>query len=311
MSALVEIILPVFLVIALGYLAVLRGFLSQSGIDGLMKFSQGFAIPLLLFRAISTLDLSQGFDPGLLVSYYSGSTISFAAGMLGAHFLFGRDWEDSVAIGFSAIFANSLLLGLAIMERAYGPASLVPNYAIIAIHAPFCYLLGITTMEFVRHSGGGMTRTAKSVGKAMFRNSLMLAIGLGFLVNFSGLHLPQAIASGFDLIVRAALPTALFALGGILTRYRPEGSVKVVLWVCLISLFLHPAITLFMSTQVFHLDQGQIRGAVLTASMAPGVNAFLFAGIYDRAKRVAATAVLAGTLFSVLSVSFWLHILGV
>ncbi|MFT4716979.1 MAG: malonate transporter [Paracoccaceae bacterium] len=309
MLLLLDVILPVFLVICSGYIAVKSGFMSEPAIDGLMKFSQNFAIPLLLFRAISTLDMSQSFDLGLLTSYYTGSVISFLLGLYGARFLFGRAWDDSVSIGFTALFANSVLLGLAIMERAFGTASLAPNYAIVAIHAPFCYFLGITTMEIVRGSSNGITKTAISVGRAMFSNYLMLAIGFGFAVNFSGLLVPSAFADGMDLIARAALPTALFALGGILVRYRPEGSMREVLMVCVISLFIHPAIAFFMSTQIFDLPIGMVRGAVLTAAMAPGMNAFIFASMYDSAKRVSASAVLAGTLFSIVSVTFWLAIL--
>ncbi len=66
MSALLDVILPVFLVIGFGYVAVWKGYFSDSGVDGLMKFTQGFAIPCLLFRAISTLDLGQNFDLTLL-----------------------------------------------------------------------------------------------------------------------------------------------------------------------------------------------------------------------------------------------------
>lgn len=309
-EALLDVILPVFLVIAFGYLAVLRNFLTPEAIDGLMKFSQNFAIPLLLFRAISTLDLSAGFDPVLLTSYYTGSLSVFFLGLFGAVFLFKRPWEDSVSVGFSALFANSVLLGLAIMELAYGRDALAPNYAIVAIHAPFCYFLGITTMEVVRNSEGRLHVTALRVVKAMFSNNLMIAIGLGFIVNLTGLPMPSALSGSFDLVVRAALPTALFALGGTLTRYRPEGDMKVVLWVCLLSLFVHPAIVFFMGTEVFNLSDGQLKGAVLTAAMAPGVNSYLFANMYNAAMRVAATAVLVGTLFSVVSVSIWLTILG-
>ncbi|HHC29201.1 MAG TPA: AEC family transporter, partial [Rhodobacterales bacterium] len=62
MGALVEIILPVFLVVGFGYIATWRGLFSQEGVDGLMKFTQNFAIPTLLFGAISRLDLSQSFQ---------------------------------------------------------------------------------------------------------------------------------------------------------------------------------------------------------------------------------------------------------
>ena len=46
--------------------------------------------------------------------------------------------------------------------------------------------------------------------------------------------------------------------------------------------------------------------AVLTAAMAPGVNAYVFANMYGRAKRVAASSVLAATSLSVLTAWFWL-----
>jgi predicted permease len=44
-----------------------------------------------------------------------------------------------------------------------------------------------------------------------------------------------------DLMVRAALPAALFGLGGVLYRYRPEGDMRTIL-ICAVSLGLHPAI---------------------------------------------------------------------
>ena len=52
MEALLEIILPVFLVIGFGYLAVWREWLSEAGLEGVQKFTQNFAIPCLLFSAI-------------------------------------------------------------------------------------------------------------------------------------------------------------------------------------------------------------------------------------------------------------------
>ncbi|KKL45458.1 hypothetical protein LCGC14_2355460, partial [marine sediment metagenome] len=138
MGALIEVVLPVFLVMGFGYVAVWRGAFSLAGVDGLMKFTQNFAIPALLFKAMSTLDFSQEFDPAILLTFYLGAFSGFLAGLLGARLLFKRSWVDSVAIGFCGLFSNSILLGLPISERAFGADSLHYNYTIIAIHAPFC-----------------------------------------------------------------------------------------------------------------------------------------------------------------------------
>ena len=69
MLAVIDVVIPVFLVVGFGYVAVWQGLFAQSGIDGLMSFAQNFGIPCLLFKAISTLDLSQGFDPWMLLSF--------------------------------------------------------------------------------------------------------------------------------------------------------------------------------------------------------------------------------------------------
>ena len=112
MGILLDVVLPVFLIIGFGYAAARAKILSESAIDGLMKFSQSFAIPCLLFRSIAGLDLSTSFDPGLLLSFYIGAFVAFTVGFLGAHRGFDRPLDESVAIGFCCMFSNSLLMGL-------------------------------------------------------------------------------------------------------------------------------------------------------------------------------------------------------
>jgi predicted permease len=307
-QALLEVILPVFLVIGAGYLAVRLKAFPEAGADALMKFTQSFAIPCLLFAAIARLDLGATLEPALLFSFYAGATAGFLAGLLGARFLFGRAWEDSIAIGFVCLFSNSVLLGLPLTERAYGPGALEANFAIIAFHAPFCYAVGITVMEIVRNRGGSAREVARKLSRAIFRNALVIGIALGFAVNLTGLPVPAVVNDALDLLIRAALPAALFGLGGVLVRYRLEGDLRVIGWICAVSLLLHPAIvwTLGVATG---LSTDAFRSAVVTAAMPPGVNAYIFATMYGVAMRVAASAVLIATALSVVTAWGWLQIL--
>jgi hypothetical protein len=308
MQSLLDVILPVFLVIGFGYVAVWRGLFPLSGIDGVMRFTQNFAIPCLLFQAIAKLDLSASFAPALLGSFYAGAAICFVLGLFGARLFFRRDWEDCVAIGFCCLFSNSVLLGLPIAERAYGPEALTGNFAIIAFHSPFCYGLGITVMEVVRNRGQRFRDLVRSVTRAMFRNALVLGILAGFAVNLSGLPIPGVVDDALSLIVRAALPAALFALGGVLIQYRPEGDMKTIAMVCVIALLIHPSLVWLFGSAA-GLNQELFRAGVLTAAMAPGFNAYIFANLYGRAKRVAASAVLIATGASVFTAWFWLEVL--
>lgn len=308
MQTLLDVILPVFLVIGFGYVAVWRGHFPVSGIDGVMRFTQGFAIPCLLFKAIAEIDLSNSFDPRLLGSFYASATICFFAGILGARALFRRDWEDCVAIGFCCLFSNSVLLGLPIMERAYGAESMTGNFAIVSIHSPFCYGLGITVMEITRHRGERPLVMVRSVARAMFRNALVIGVLLGFAVNISGVDIPGVVDDALSLIIRAALPAALFALGGVLYQYKPEGDLRAIAMVCAIALLLHPALVWGMGTAL-SLPTDAFRSGVLTAAMAPGFNAYIFADMYGRARRVAASSVLLATLASIVTVWIWLGLL--
>ena len=160
MSALLDVIIPVFLIIGFGYCTVWSKLFSTDTIDGLMKFTQNFAIPVLLFNAIAKVDLVNVFDFNLFFSFYVGATAGFLIGFLGSHYIFQRSLEDAVIIGFCCLFSNTVMLGLPITERAYGEEALRHNYAIVSVHAPFCYFLGITVMELVKSTEKSISKKA-------------------------------------------------------------------------------------------------------------------------------------------------------
>ena len=160
-------------------------------------------------------------------------------------------------------------------------------------------------MEIVRARGRAGRGLVATVLRAMLSNALILGIAAGFAVNLGGIPVPGPLRDGLDLMVRAALPAALFGLGGVLVRYRPEGDLRVVLCVCAVALVAHPLITRGLGLSL-GLPDPAMRSAVLTAAMAPGINCYIFANMYGRARRVAASAVLLGTALSILTAWLWL-----
>ena len=304
------VILPVFLIIGLGWLARWRGYFGDEAVDALMRYAQNIAAPILLGVSIYGMDLGTAFQPGLLLSFYIGAFSAFALGVVGARAL-GRPGPDAVAIGFACLFSNSLLLGVAITERAYGTAGLAGNFAIISIHSPIMYTLGIVAMELTRSRGQNLPlhRLTRQIGRSILTQPLIIGILTGFAVNLSGLTLPGFAFDGLKMIAGTTIPTALFGLGGVLFRYRPEGDGKAIALVVVASLGVHPIIAWTLGTKVFALDASALRSAVITAAMAPGVNAYLFAHMYGVAKRVAASAVLIATGLSIGTTWIWLQIL--
>ena len=310
MLAILNVVAPVFLIVAAGGVAVRTGRFSASGVDGLMRFATTFAVPALLALAIFRLDLGAAFDARMMLSFYGAATFCFACTGLLARTVWRRRPGESVAIGFSALFSNSVLIGIPIMTAAYGAAALDPMFAIISTHAPFCYLLGIVTMEIARREGGSRRETALRAARAMFSNSLTIGIAIGVGLNLSGLPVPGFAVRAAELLAAAALPAALFGLGGALTRYSLRADFSVAAMAVSFSVMVHPAVAWGLSAHLFLLPEPLVRAAVVTAAMPAGLNAYLFATMYGRAQGAAATAVLLATAVSVGTISFWLWVLG-
>jgi len=305
LEEILNIVAPVFLVIAAGYLAVRSGITSAAAIDQLMKFAIQFAIPCLLFRATSTIDLDVAFGWRMLLAYYLAASACFVVAFFVVKSFFNRRPGEAVGVAFAALFSNLVMLGLPISERAWGADNLAPSYALVAVNAPICYLIGITAMEFLRADGRGAVATSRIVLKAMFRNSLMIGIGLGFIVNLGGIALPGALLAAIELLARAALPVALFALGGVLTRYTLSKSLGEAGLIVVLSLIVQPALTLLLGWQL-QLPPATTKSIVLMSAVAPGLNAYLFASMYNRGTEAAASAVLLSTVLAGFTVSAWL-----
>jgi predicted permease len=309
-ATLLEIVAPVFLVVAAGYAAVRFRYLSDGIIDPLVKYTVSAAVPCLLFLAMMRVDLGQAVNPLALVSFFGASLLIFFAAMVLSRMVWRRRPGESVSVGFSAIFSNVVMLGIPISERAYGGDVTAAVFGIIAFHTPFNYFLGFIAMELIRRDGQTIGAALSKAATTTFKNPLMIGLLLGIAANLSGLALPEVMVSGLDMMAASAVPVALFSLGGVLTRYTLRDEVAEASMVSVMSLMIHPGLAWVLTSQVFGLPPEYVRAAVVLAAMPAGINGYIFATLYDRAVGTAANAVLIGTVMSVASISFWLTVLG-
>ena len=292
------IIIPVFIIIALGYSATLFKFLEISEIQILTKFAQNIALPCLLFINLYKLDLNSVFSLNLLLTFYLSASISFVIGILIGYYLFLKNLPNSIPIGFCCLFSNSLLLGLPITELALGTEALESNFIIVAFHAPFCYLIGISAMEISINGNKNLLIACKKILKSI----------LGFLFNVSHIPIPYFLTDALNLLAKAGIPIALFALGGILTQYKEKliNSLPQSIMIACISLFIQPLLTVYFGKNIFTISEEELKSAVITAAMAPGVNAFIFSNMYKRSIEIAASSVILCTAISIFSSAFWI-----
>ena len=160
-------------------------------------------------------------------------------------------------------------------------------------------------MEFVKGRGNGFTSTVGKAVKGIFNNILVLSILLGVLVNVLEVIIPTTIDNAVNIIIKAAIPTAIFGLGGVLARYKVNGDILPVLVIAFIALLMKPSLGFYLG-EYNQLDKNSLRAVVLTAAMAPGLNAYIFANMYNTGTKIAATSVLFSTALSVFTLWYWL-----
>ena len=309
MSEIIHIIAPVFVMVLAGYMANYVKFISDAQIDALQFFTQSVALPCLLFLAVWRLDLGTVYDWQILAAYYPPALLCFGIGMILARVMFNRRPGETVAVGFTTYFGNMVLIGLPVMERAYGADSLSTNYVLLSIHAPIGYTIGIFLMETLRADGRGRKETSFAILRAVFRNTLMMGILLGFIANFLDLNLPSLLLSPLEWMRNAALPVALFALGGALVRFEILRNLPEVAAINTVKLVIFPMLVLFFAHYLFALPAPVRNSMVISAALSPGINGYVFASLYERAKATSACAVVFGTFASTISMPIWLLLL--
>jgi hypothetical protein len=127
-------------------------------------------------------------------------------------------------------------------------------------------------------------------------NPLVIGIALGAAVNLTGLPLPGVLWQALDMIARAALPAALFGLGGVLYQLPARGRSAADRLCLRVSLLMHPAITWTLGTQLA-LDQRRCARGGDGGDGAGGQRLCLCQHVRP-ARRVAASSVLLGTTFT-------------
>lgn len=309
MLAILTVIAPIFALMALGYAAVRFRLFPQDGIRSLIAFVNNFATPCLLFHSLVTSDLRSAFNLGIIGPFYLGALICFALGTVIAIRFFGNRPGEGVSVGFSGTFTNTVLVGLPIISRAYGPEALPVTLSIIGLHGAILLTVGMITMELVRRDGQPLGRTLVTAVRRVLSNPLIWGIIAGMIGYFAGLQLIEPTEAFLVMMSQAVVPAALFGIGGALYEFKLSDNWKQALVASLIKLIVHPAIAYVLMIWVLRVPMEIARYGILLSAMPAGVNVYVFATYYNRGTSVAANTILIATVASALTISAWLYIL--
>ncbi|MDP3254998.1 MAG: AEC family transporter [Bosea sp. (in: a-proteobacteria)] len=304
MLAALLVVLPVFGLIALGYLARWTKLLRETTGEGLSDFVFVLAVPCLLFRTLATAEVPQTQPWGYWIAYFTGLAIVWALAMLIASRVFARKGPELVVSGFAAAQSNTVFVGVPMILKAYGEAGAVPLGLLLAIHLP-------VTMTVATLLAEGRTASPSMMIRRLFTHPIIIGIILGMLARPVVGQLPAPFWTLIDLIAGAAVPCALISLGISMRRYGLESGLGLPVALSALKLGLHPLIVYLLATKVFDMPSHWSGVAVLFAACPCGINAYLFAERYRQGVADASSAITLSTLISLFTTAAWLTWLGV
>jgi malonate transporter len=308
MSPLVETILFVFGLVALGYLSGLTGYLRIETGDALAEFAVGVALPLLLFRTMQSADFHGAAPWSLWGVYFSAVIVAWTAGHLTTTRIFGRDSQAGVVGGVSTAFSNLVLLGLPFTLGVFGQEGFEILSLIVSVHLPTMMMASIVMFQFFGRDRTVAIRPGEVIGdflRKLFSNPLIIGILAGLLWRSTGVALPGLVARFVDALGGIAAPLALFAMGLGLRKFGISGNVRPAIALSVLKLGLMPAVALAAAWLV-GLPPLSAKVAVAAAALPSGVNSYLIATQFGTGQALASNTMTIATVAAVVTTAFWL-----
>jgi predicted permease len=316
MSDILNIILPVFMLIGVGYGAAIFGLLKRDVGDALSRFIFVIAIPALLIKVLATADFSGASPWALWGAYFCGVGIIWLMAKFTISNIMGRDLRSGVIAGVSAGFSNLVLTGIPLISRAYGEEGIAILVLLVAVHMPVMMTISTLLMEHavradgVEKSSYNLLSLLKTIAKNLLTNPIIMGIFAGIAWRFSGLGFSGMPADLVQTIGATAGPLALISIGLSLNKYGIKGNLKQASALAGLSLVALPVVVYFLSYYVFALPPLWLKVAVLGAALPTGVNAYLFASHFKVAEGLATNTIILTIISSLATLSFWLWFLG-
>ncbi len=315
MPPFVEAIVFIFLLIACGYATALAGILREGTAEGLSNFVFTIAVPLLLFRTLTTADFA-GLSPwGLWATYFATIAVTWVASHQMIRRGFGRDVRSGVVSGICGAFSNLVLLGLPFMLGVYGHKGLAILSMLVSVHLPILMATTVILYQWGARADGAEVAAARpreivaDFFRRLFRNPLIIGILAGLAVRLTGLPLPHLAARLVNAFAGVAGPLALFSMGMGMRRFGIRGHLAAGVSLASMKLMFMPAVALLFAL-AFGLPPLTAKVVVAAASLPAGVNSWLIAEQFRTGQRLASTALTVGTGLAILTTGFWLLVAG-
>ena len=304
----VNLALPFFGLIFLGYACGKLKQIPDTGLAWMNFFLIYVALPVLFYRILAKTPLEQlanfSFVVATTLATYCSFALAFAVTMLVRR---GETAESAIA-GLAGGYGNIGYMGPGLAFATLGPPAAVP----VALIFCFDNILLFSVVPLMMALAGSRRRSLRAIAteviKRIVLHPFLIATAAGVTAAALRFEAPVAIDRLMQFLQDAAAPCALFTLG-VTVALRPlEKAPWEVPLVVLVKLVFHPVAVLVLLSLLGPVPESWVYTAVLMAALPPALNVFIMARQYDTWVHEASGSVLLGTLLSVVTLTtvMWL-----
>lgn len=238
----IEIVLPLFLVMMVGYFCKSTGLVTET----LAKQMNGLVfrvfLPVLLCKNIYTSSLESLMNPTMFVTAGVGIVLMFFLLI----FVIPKIEKDRKACGamIQACFrGNYAYFGIPMVQSMFPNADTSVASLLVVIVVPLFNVLAVIDLELFR----GGKADPKQILKKIVTNPLILGSLAGLIILLTGLQIPSILQKPIDDLSKIATPLALFLLGASI-NFGKTGSHARQLSICVLSkLVIFPLLAVILS----------------------------------------------------------------
>lgn len=295
-------VLPMCLVMALGYGTRRLGWLRREEISTINKIAFRIFLPCLLYYNIYCSDLSGSFDPLLMTYAVGGVLLTF--GLALGYTLLTEKLPERRGVLIQGMFrSNYVIMGIPVATALLGADQLGTVSILIAIIVPLFNMLAVVVLEVFR---GQKPKPLHILGQ-IAKNPLVIGSVLGILTLVAGIRLPHILEQTIQSVSAIASPLQLFLLGAFfqfsgLKTYRRE-----LVTVSIAKLIVSPG--LFLGLGALLGFRGVAFVSLIGIFASPtAVNSFTMAQQMCGDAELAGDIVVTTSAASILTMFFWIFL---
>ncbi len=302
MIEILSITSPIFILIGLGYCAVRAAFFSRADMRVLGTFVINFALPAMLFKALSQRSFGEVMNSGYLLAYALGSLFAMSVAIVVALKWRKRDFQSSVIVGMGASLSNSAFIGLPVAVQVLGPIGSVAMALSMLVENLLMLPLLLVMADRSDHKSASVLSMLGGTFARLLRNPMLLAIAIGFAFALFGLKLPTPLSRVVEMLSFASGPLALFVIGGSLAGMGVKGMVADVSLIAIAKLAIHPAAVLLGVLLIPGIDP-ELQAAAVLIACVPMFSIYAIMGQKYGLESMCSAALVVATVASFVSIS--------